>query len=143
MRTFKFSRKNLGIPYGVFLLFFVALPLAVLIYYAFTNGQGRFTIANFTGFFTDPNTMGTLFYSFAVAFVTTLVCLLLAYPAAYFLAVSHIRRKHVLVLLFIMPMWINFSLRISALKEILTLLEGNLARYPFLNARSEEHTSEL
>ena len=134
MRTFKFSRKNLGIPYGVFLLFFVALPLAVLIYYAFTNGQGRFTIANFTGFFTDPNTMGTLFYSFAVAFVTTLVCLLLAYPAAYFLAVSHIRRKHVLVLLFIMPMWINFSLRITALKDLLTLLEGNLALHPFLNA---------
>ncbi len=39
-----------------------------------------------------------------------------------------------LLLIFIMPMWINFSLRITALKEILTLLEGNLARYPFLNA---------
>ena len=37
-------------------------------------------------------------------------------------------------MLFIMPMWINFSLRITALKEILTLIEGNLARYPFLNA---------
>ena len=134
MRTLKFSRKNLGIPYGVFLLFFVALPLAVLFYYAFTNGQGRFTFANFTGFFTDPNTMGTLFYSFAVAFVTTLVCLLLAYPTAYYLATSRIRRKHVLVLLFIMPMWINFSLRITALKELLTVLEGNLAMYPFLNA---------
>ncbi len=134
MRTLKFSRKSLGIPYAVFLVLFVALPLLVLLYYAFTNGQGQFTISNFTGFFTDPNTLGTLCYSFAIAFVTTAVCLLLAYPAAYFLAVSHIRQKQVLLLLFIMPMWINFSLRITALKEILTLIEGNLALYPFFNA---------
>ena len=134
MQTLKFSRKSLGIPYAVFLLFFVALPLLVLIYYAFTNGQGQFTLRNLTGFFTDPNTLGTLCYSFAIALVTTLVCLLLAYPTAYILAASRIRRKHMLLLIFIMPMWINFSLRITALKEILTLLEGNLARYPFLNA---------
>ena len=134
MHTLKFSRKSLGIPYAVFLVLFVALPLIVLLYYAFTNGQGQFTIANFTGFFTDPNTLGTLCYSFAVALVTTAVCLLLAYPAAYFLATSGIKRKEVLLLLFIMPMWINFSLRITALKELLTVIEGNLARYPFTNA---------
>ncbi len=134
MRTLKFSRKSLGIPYAVFLVLFVALPLLVLVYYAFTNGQGQFSLANLTGFFTDPNTLGTLCYSFAIAFVTTAVCLLLAYPAAYFLATSHIKQKHVLLLLFIMPMWINFSLRITALKEILTLIEGNLALYPFFNA---------
>ncbi len=134
MRVLKFSRKSLGIPYAVFLVLFVALPLLVLLYYAFTNGQGQFTVSNFAGFFTDPNTLGTLCYSLAVAFVTTLVCLLLAYPAAYFLATSHMKRKQVLILLFIMPMWINFSLRITALKELLTLFEGNLARYPFMNA---------
>lgn len=134
MQALKFSRKTLGIPYLVFLVLFVALPLIVLIYYAFTNGQGQFTIRNFTGFFTDPNTMGTLCYSFAVALCTTLVCLLLAYPTAYILASSHLKQKHVLILLFIMPMWINFSLRITALKEILTMIEGNLACYPFLNA---------
>ena len=134
MKTLKFSRKSLGIPYAVFLLLFVALPLIVLIYYAFTNGQGQFTVKNLTGFFTDPNTLGTLCYSFAIALVTTLICLLLAYPTAYFLAVSQMKRKSVILLLLIMPMWINFSLRITALKEILSLLEGNLARYPFLNA---------
>jgi len=134
MRTLKFSRKSLGIPYAVFLLFFVALPLVVLLYYAFTNGQGQFSVANLTGFFTDPNTLGTLCYSLAVALVTTLVCLLLAYPTAYILAVSRLKQTHVLLLLFIMPMWINFSLRITALKEILTIIEGNLARYPFTNA---------
>ena len=134
MRTLKFSRKSLGIPYAVFLLLFVALPLIVLLYYAFTNGQGRFTVANLTGFFTDPNTLGTLCYSFGLALVTTLVCLLLAYPTAYILARSSLKFTRVLLLLFIMPMWINFSLRITALKEILTIIESNLARYPFLNA---------
>ena len=134
MHIFRFSRKTLGIPYALFLLLFVVSPLIVLFYYAFTNGEGQFTIANFTGFFTDPNTMGTLCYSFAIALVTTLVCLLIAYPVAYILAKSHFKKKSVLVMLFIMPMWINFSLRITALKEILTLIEGNLAYYPFLNA---------
>ena len=133
MHSLKISRKSLGIPYGIFLILFVALPLLVVAYYAFTNGQGHFTAANLTGFFTDPNTLGTLCYSLVIAFVVTAVCLLLAYPTAYILAMSHIRRKQVLLLLFIMPMWINFSLRVTALKEILTLVEKNLALYPFFN----------
>ena len=47
------SRKQLGIPYGIFLLLFVAAPLLVLIYYAFTNGQGQFTVSNLCNFFTE------------------------------------------------------------------------------------------
>ena len=130
----RFARKTLGIPYAVFLLLFVAAPLLVLFYYAFTNGEGQFTFANLTGFFTDPNTLGTLFYSLLMAAVTTVVCLLIAYPVAYVLATSQLRNKAVIVMLFVLPMWINFSLRITALKEILTLLEGNLAFHPFLNS---------
>ena len=129
-----FSRKSLGIPYAVFLTVFVAAPLLVLFYYAFTNGQGQVTIQNFTHFFTDPNTLGTLFYSLSIALVTTLVCLLLAYPVAYFLATSGLRSQPVILMLFVLPMWINFSLRITALKEVLNVLEGNLAMHPFLNA---------
>lgn len=127
------SRKQLGIPYGIFLLLFVAAPLLVLIYYAFTNGQGQFTVSNFCNFFTDPNTLGTLCYSFALAFVVTIVCLLIAYPVAYILAQSEIKRKAVILMLFVLPMWINFTLRITALKEVLSLIEGNLAFYPFIN----------
>ena len=130
----KFSRKLLGIPYAVFLLLFVIAPLIVLFYYAFTNGEGQFTLDNLTGFFTDPNTLGTLCYSFAVAFCATVCCLLLAYPAAYFLATSRLKTKGVILMLFVMPMWINFSLRVTALKEILSFIEGNLAYYPFLNS---------
>ncbi len=134
MTRFSFSRKSLGIPYAVFLLLFVVAPLVVLVYFAFTNGQGQFTLANLTGFFSDPHTTGTLVYSLAVAFVTTVVCLLLAYPTAYFLAASRLKRKTVIILLIVAPMWINFSLRLTALKEILSFLEGNLAMYPFFNA---------
>ena len=128
-----FSRRSLGIPYGIFLLIFVAAPFLVLVYYAFTDGTGQFTMANLLNFFTDPNTLGTLCYSFVLAIVTTLVCLLIAYPVAYILTQSHFRRTGVIIMLFVLPMWINFTLRITALKEILSLIEGNLAFYPFLN----------
>ncbi|MGN0390365.1 MAG: ABC transporter permease [Wujia sp.] len=134
MSGLRFSRKQLGIPYALFLLLFVVAPLFVIIFYAFTNGQGQFTVENLTGFFTSPNTIGTLAYSFAIAIVTTCVCLLLAYPIAYILARSNMRRKSVIVMIFVLPMWINFTLRITALKEILTLIEGNLAFHPFLNS---------
>jgi spermidine/putrescine transport system permease protein len=134
MSALRFSRKQLCIPYALFLVLFVVAPLLVIIYYAFTNGEGQFTVANLQGFFTDPNTIGTLLYSFALAIVTTIVCLLIAYPIAYVLARSSIRRKNVIVMMFVLPMWINFTLRITALKEILTLLEGNLAFHPFLNS---------
>ena len=130
----RFSRKSLGIPYAVFLIIFVAAPLLFLFYYAFTDGQGRFTMQNLLHFFTDPNTLGTLYYSFAIAIVTTAVCLLLAYPVAYILATSRLGAQPVILMLFILPMWINFSLRITALKEILNVFEGNLAMHPFLNA---------
>lgn len=134
MSSLRFSRKQLGIPYALFLLLFVVAPLFVIIYYAFTNGSGQFTMENLMGFFTSPNTIGTLAYSFAIAIVTTCVCLLLAYPIAYILARSNMRRKSVIVMVFVLPMWINFTLRITALKEILTLIEGNLAFHPFLNS---------
>lgn len=134
MSGLHFSRKQLCIPYALFLLCFVIAPLLVIIYYAFTNGEGKFSADNLTGFFTSPNTIGTLAYSFALAVVTTCVCLLLAYPVAYILARSDIRRKSVIVMIFVIPMWINFTLRITALKEILTVIEGNLAYYPFLNS---------
>ena len=92
-----FSRKQLGIPYGLFLVLFVAAPLLVLVYYAFTDGSGKFSITNLLNFFTDPNTLGTLCYSFVLAIVTTLVCLLIAYPVAYILAHSKIKRKAVIL----------------------------------------------
>ena len=79
------------------------------------------------------NTIGTLAYSLFLAFTATLICVLIAYPVAYILATTRVKRRQGLLLLFIIPMWINFTLRITALKEVLTAIEGNLAYYPFLN----------
>lgn len=129
----RFSRKQLNIPYVLFLVVFVVLPLFVILYYALTNGEGQFTIENFVAFFTNPKALGTLLYSLLIALTTTAGCLLIAYPTAYILARGAFRRGGVLVVLLVLPMWINFTLRITALKEILDLLEGNLAMYPFLN----------
>lgn len=134
MNKLRFSRKQLALPYALFLICFVAAPLLVIFYYAFTNGEGQFSVENFIGFFTSTNTIGTLCYSFAIAVVSTCAALLIAYPIAYILARSSLKNKAALVMVFVMPMWINFTLRITALKEILTLIENNLAYYPFLNS---------
>lgn len=128
-----FSRKNLCIPYALFLVLFVVAPVLVVLYYAFTDGTGHISFDNLVGFFTSGNTLGTLLYSVVIAITVTIVCLLMAYPVAYILANSKMRKKSTLLLLFIIPMWINFTLRLTALKEVLSFVEGNLAYHPFLN----------
>ena len=126
-------KSILGIPYLLFLTIDVVFPVLILLYYAFTNGTGQFSMDNFVLFFTDSKAIGTLIYSAMIAIVTTIVCLLIAYPVAYILAKGDFKRGNVLLMLFVRPMWINFTLRITALKEILTMIEGNLAFHPFLN----------
>ena len=100
---FRLSRAHLSLPYGLFLVCFVLAPLFVIIYYAFTNGEGKVTLENLLGFLENPKTTGTLLYSFGIAVVTTSVCLLLAYPIAYILARGKFRHKSVVLMLFIMP----------------------------------------
>lgn len=126
-------RSYLGIFYAIFLLLFVVLPLLVVGYYAFTDSSGNFTIENFTNFFTNGKTMGTFVYSLIVAFCTTAAALAIAYPTAYILARSGLKRSGIILVLLVMPMWINFTLRLTAMKEILSVIEGNLAYYPFIN----------
>jgi len=131
-KTF-FDRKQLAIPYLLFLILFVILPLVVILYYGFTDSEGHLSFANFVAFFCNSKTLGTLVYSLAIGLIVTVVCLLLAYPVAFILAKGAYSRKHAFLMVFVLPMWINFTLRITALKEILTLLEGNIAYHPFLN----------
>lgn len=133
MRRYKFKREDLMLPYAVFLVLFVLLPLFVIISYAFTNGSGDVSFENFIHFFQNEKTIGTLFYSVAIALLTTIFCLILGYPVAYILAKGEMFKEHSLLFLFVLPMWINFTLRITAMKEILTFFEGNLAYHPFFN----------
>ena len=133
MKNSMFSKKQLAIPYAIFLVFFVVLPLLVVVYYGFTNGDGKPSFDNFIGFFKNGKTVGTLIYSIAIALLTTIFCLLLAYPVALIIAKGSYNNKSKFLMIFVLPMWINFTLRITALKEILTLIEGNLAHHQFVN----------
>ena len=123
-----FSRKLLAIPYGLFLAAFVVIPLFIIIYYAFTDDAGKFTWEyvrvffnesgeGFWSFFTSYN-FKTILQSFFISLMSTLICLLIAYPVAYIIAKCKLKNKSVLLLLFIVPMWVNFVLRINALKEL-------------------------
>ena len=117
-----FSRKYLSIPYGLFLILFVVLPFLLILYYAFTSKTGNFSFENFVDFFSNPTSVSTLFISFIIAVITTVLCILIGYPTAYILSKMKARKGFVLLLLFIMPMWINFVLRAMAMKEVMTLL---------------------
>ncbi len=127
-----FSRKSLCIPYGLFLALFVVFPLFLIIYYAFTSKTGAFSIQNFIDFFSNPTSLSTLFVSLLIGALTTLLCLLIGYPVAYILTKIKAKKSAILLLLFIMPMWINFVLRAMAMKEVMTLI-GIFAKNDFYN----------
>ncbi len=122
-KGFTFSRKHLCIPYGVFLLFCVILPLFIVVYYAFTDANGVFSLNNFAEFFTNATKISTLLISILVGLAVTLICLLIAYPVAYILSKMNGKTAAILLLFFITPTWINFVLRAMAMKEILTMLQ--------------------
>ncbi len=117
-----FSRKQLCIPYGLFLALFVVLPLLLIVFYAFTNQNGNISFSNFIRFFSSATTLSTLIISILIALATTLICVIIAYPIAYILANSNLNKGGVLLMLFIMPMWINFVLRAMAMKDLLTII---------------------
>ena len=127
------GRWKLSIPYAIYMLLFVVMPLFVILYYGFTDDQGHLSFANAAAFFCSTRSMGTLVYSLVIGVLVTVICLAVAYPVAYILAKGEYARHHAFLMVFVLPMWINFTLRITALKEVLNVLEGNLAYYPFLN----------
>ena len=119
---FSFSRSQLCIPYGLFLAIFVVLPLLLIVFYAMTDKNGGITLNNFIRFFSSSTTITTLIISILLALATTFLCILIAYPVAYILARSNLNKGGTLLMLFIVPMWINFVLRAMAMKDLLTLI---------------------
>lgn len=115
------SRRSWAWPYVLFLVLFVVLPLVLILVYAFTDAQGHFTIRNFVQFFTTSEAVNTFIYSLAIALLTTLICLLLGYPAAYIMATAELKTPAVMSMLFILPMWINFLLRTLATVELFNM----------------------
>ena len=108
------KRSNWSFPYFIFLLIFVVLPLVLIFLYAFQDAEGNFTLKNFAKFISSPEAANTFVYSIGVAIITTLLCILLGYPAAYILSNSELYRSKVMVVLFILPMWINILVRTLA-----------------------------
>ena len=115
------KRQWYATPYALWMLIFTIVPLLFVIYYAFTNGQGAFTAANIAKI-AEPLYLSSLLESLKLAFFCTVICLLVGYPTAYFLASRDFSSNKMLVVLILLPMWMNFLLRTYAM---LNLLENN------------------
>lgn len=128
---FRFQRKYLTLPYILFFLFFVIVPIFLIIYYAFTDkATGHISISNLVKFFSDSTNINVLVISLVYGLANTFLCLLIGYPIAYFLADRKINKSAILVTLFIMPMWINFVIRTGATRDLLTWIGLSGGTYP-------------
>ena len=115
------KRSSWALPYAIFLILFVAVPLLLVLLYSFQDASGRFTFANITKFFTDKDALSTFALSIEVAIENTALCILIGYPAAYILADKQLNRSAVTVVLFILPMWVNALMRTLATAELFTM----------------------
>ena len=109
-------------PYIFWIIIFTIVPMGLLVYFSITVNTPNGTIISLDNFrrFTEPIYLKVLIRSLSLAAISTVCCLLLGYPAALFLSGRDLRRKNTLVLLMVLPMWMNFLLRTYAW---LTLLE--------------------
>ncbi|MBQ9369775.1 MAG: ABC transporter permease [Clostridia bacterium] len=117
-----FRPTAFAFPYLAVTVIFVIVPLILVLVYAFRGSDGGFTFDNFRKVFTEKETLSQLGQTIGIAALSTLICLLIAYPVAYILASEPFKKIAILSLLFIIPMWINFMLRIFALKSLLSMI---------------------
>lgn len=122
------KRANWSIPYFIFLIIFVALPLLLIIIYALQDTSGHFSFSNITRFFSDKDSLSTFAVSLEVALENTALCILLGYPAAWILANRDYNKSAVTIVLFILPMWINALMRTLATAEIFNMLGFQLGK---------------
>ena len=115
------KRKYIALPYLIWMVAFIILPLLFVGYYAFTTRTGEFTFENVFAIFDSLHIKATM-YSLALSLVCTIICLLLAYPLALMLRHLKLNNKGVILLMLVLPMWMNSVLRLMAVKM---LLESN------------------
>lgn len=132
MSKIKFSRKLLAIPYAVFMVLFVVIPLFLVIFYAFTDAEGTLSFGNVVTFFSNSTNLNTFVISILIGVATTALCLLIGYPVAFILAKKEYNFGGVFVLLFVMPMWINFVLRTAATRDLLFWMGISGGEQPYL-----------
>ena len=112
------SKKFNLIPFSGWMVIFVLIPIALVVYYAFTGVDG-FTLSNLTWIWTYR---GTLWLSVWLSVVATVICLLLAYPVAYMISRASGKVQRNATLFIMLPMWMNFLVRTYAW---MTILENN------------------
>ena len=137
-RRFNF-RASLCIPYGVFMVLFVIFPLLLIVYFAFTDANGAFTFNNWKTIFSEGHNWKVIGSTFIIAAITTVLCVVIAYPIAYLLSNKKYNKNKVLVYIFLLPMWINFVIRTIGLKALIngmsqTMIGADLtASHPYLS----------
>src|SRR5690554_4355494 len=119
--------KRIAYPYLLWILIFTIIPLLLVLYFAFTTGDSQnfntfnLSLENFKKFFT-PIYLKVLLKSINLALVSTILCLVIGYPLAYIISREKPKNRNTMILMFIIPMWMNFLLRTYAW---LTLLGRN------------------
>ena len=104
---------QLAFPYIVWAILMLVFPMVLIALYSVTD-QGNsilsftFTLEHYAKFFTDPDFLLILWRSIVIAVKTTVICLLLGYPIAYYIARSEQKKQNALILVITIPMWINF-----------------------------------
>lgn len=111
--------SQLAVPYIVWCVLLLALPMLLILFYSVTDGGNgiisfKFTLEHYVRFFTDPDFLLILWRSVEIALKTTVLCVLLAYPVAYFIASNDDKVRNMLVLAITLPTWINMLVRTYA-----------------------------
>ena len=109
-------RSVAAAPHILWAILFIAFPLIFVVYYAFTDASGGFTFDNILAL---SDYAGTFGLSVCFALIATVICLLIAYPLAYFITMQSARAQSVLVMLAMLPMWMNLLIRTYSMLAIL------------------------
>ena len=123
--------SQLAVPYIIWAALMLVLPMALIAVYSFME-QGNsiisfsFTLDHYIKFFTDKDFLLILWRSIFIALKTTVICLILGYPVAYFIARSREKVQNILILCVTIPMWINMLVRTYAWIGLLS--EGGLVQ---------------
>lgn len=112
------KKKLLGTPYFIWSVLFIIIPLCMVFYYGFTDKSGAFTLENILAIST-PEHAKALYLALGLSLISTLICLILAYPLAMILSSMNVNQHSFIVLIFILPMWMNFLLRTLAWQTLL------------------------
>ena len=111
--------RQLVYPYIAWSVLMLVVPMLLILLYSLMKAGNqittfKFTLEHYVRFFTDPDFLLILWRSLAIALKTTVICLLLGYPIAYFISKTEEKKQQLLVLLITLPMWINMLVRTYA-----------------------------